>query len=86
VRLISGFSTVESNIFETASRVSAHMKAFETSGSHELLCRIDELARPNPRAIRPSAQSDGGGPPESPRWPGGLVTSRDGFHWTIPAG
>ena len=86
VRLISGFSTVESSIFETASRVSAHMKAFETSGSSELLCRIDELARPHPRSIRPPTQPDDGGPPESPRWPGGLVTSRDGFHWTIPAG
>jgi halogenation protein CepH len=86
VRLISGFSTVESNIFETASRVSAHMKAFEVSESGEFLCRIEELARPNPKAIRVPGQSDDGGPPESPRWPGGLVASRDGFHWMVPAG
>ncbi|MBA2304086.1 MAG: tryptophan 7-halogenase [Acidobacteria bacterium] len=86
VRLISGFSTVESNIFETASRVSAQMKAFEMSESRESLCRIEELARPNPKAIRAPGQSADGGPPESPSRPGGLVTSRDGFHWMIPAG
>ena len=85
VRLISGFSTVESTIFETASRVSAQMKVFEMSGSRESLGRIQEAARPDLRAIRAPGQSDGG-PPESPRWPGGLVTSRDGFHWMIPAG
>jgi len=84
VRLISGFSTVESNIFETATRVSAHMKAFEASGSRETLSRIEELARPNPKAIRSPGQSDADDSSERPRWPGGLVTSRDGFHWTIP--
>jgi halogenation protein CepH len=85
VRLISGFSTVESSIFETASRVSAHMKVFEMSENRESLCRIEELARPNPKAIRAPGQTHDGGTPESPRWPGGLVASRDGFHWTIPA-
>ena len=86
VRLISGFSTVESTIFETASRVSAQMKAFETSGSRDALGRIEELGRPNPRAIRVAGQTSESGPPETPRWPGGLVTSRDGFHWTTPTG
>jgi halogenation protein CepH len=86
VRLVSGFSTVESNIFETASRVSAHMKAFERSGSREALWRIAELTRSDPQAIRAPGQSDEDGPPERPRWPGGLVTSRDGVHWMIPAG
>ena len=85
VRLISGFSTVESNVFETASRVSAHMKAFETSESRESFRRIKELEQPNPRVLRVPGQSDDDGPRESPRWPGGLVASRDGFHWTIPA-
>lgn len=87
VRLISGFSTVESNIFDTARRVSAHMKAFEASGSAEALCRIEDLARPNPKAVRPPGQPSIGGPadsPERPRWPGGLVPSDDGFHWMIP--
>jgi halogenation protein CepH len=84
VRLISGFSTAEANIFETAGRVSAHMKAFEQSESREALSRIEELARPNPRAIRVPGQSDDAGAPERPRWPDGLVTSPDGFHWTIP--
>ena len=83
VRLISGFSTVETNIFETASRVSAHMKAFEQSESREALCRIEELARPNPKALRPPGQA-GDAAPESPRWPGGLITSADGFHWVAP--
>jgi len=86
VRLISGFSTVESTIFETASRVSAQMKAFERSGSRDALGRIEELGRPNPRAIRVTGQTNESGPPETPRWPGGLVTSRDGFHWTTPTG
>ena len=84
VRLISGFSTAESNIFETASRVSAHMKAFERSESREALSRIEQLARPNPKAIRMPGQSPDGVGPERPRWPGGLVTSADGFHWTLP--
>jgi halogenation protein CepH len=86
VRLISGFSTVESNIFETASRVSAFMKVFEASGSREALCRIEELARPNAKAIRTPGPAGNGGPPEAPRWPGGLVASADGFHWTVPTG
>jgi FAD-dependent halogenase len=86
VRLISGFSTAESTIFETASRVSAHMKAFEASASRESMCRIQELARPDLRAMPAPGQSADGGLLEKPRWPGGLVTSRDGFHWMIPAG
>lgn len=85
VRLISGFSTAESTIFETASRVSAHMKEFEQSGSREALCRIEELGRPHPRALR-SPNGAGQSPPtETPRWPGGLITSSDGFYWTMPA-
>ena len=83
VRLISGFSTAESTIFETAARVSAHMKEFERSGSREALCRIEELGRPNPRALQTAGGSET--PPERPRWPGGLVTSRDGFYWTDPS-
>ena len=85
VRLISGFSTAESNIFETAARTSAAMKAFEQSESREMLCRIEAMGRPNARAAVASARSVGDGPVEAPRWPGGLVTSRDGFHWVIPA-
>jgi FAD-dependent halogenase len=85
VRLISGFSTAESTIFDTASRVSAHMKEFERSGSREALCRIEELGRPNPRALRSPEGAAADTPPEQPRWPGGLITSRDGFHWTLPA-
>ena len=84
VRLISGCSTAESTIFETARRVSAQMKAFETSKSREALCRIQDVARPDLNASGAAGQSDGS-PPERPRWPGGLVTSRDGFHWDIPA-
>lgn len=84
VRLISGFSTAESSIFETASRVSAHMQEFERSGSREALCRIEELGRPNPRALQTPSASGVETPPERPRWPGGLVTSRDGFYWTVP--
>lgn len=83
VRLISGCSTAESNIFDTARRVSAYMKTFESSGSADALCRIEELGRPNPKAIRAGSPA---GPPERPRWPDGLVTSADGFHWTVPAG
>jgi FAD-dependent halogenase len=86
VRLISGCSTAESSIFETARRVSGYMKAFERSESPEALCRIEELGRPNPKAIRAGVSPDDGTPPERPRWPGGLVTSRDGFHWTAPEG
>ena len=84
VRLISGFSTAESTIFETAARVSAHMKEFERSGSREALCRIEELGRPNPRALR-SPDVAAGVQAEAPRWPGGLITSPDGFYWTTPA-
>jgi halogenation protein CepH len=84
VRLISGFSTAEASIFDTASRVSAEMKEFERSGNREALGRIDELARPNPRAIRSPGPPRGDTPPETPRWPGGLITSLDGFHWTVP--
>jgi halogenation protein CepH len=86
VRLISGFSTVSANIFETASRVSAHMKAFEISQSRESVRQIEELGRPNPRAIRMPGRLGDDGSPERPLWTGGLVTSRDGFRWTIPAG
>lgn len=84
VRLISGFSTAESTIFETASRVSAHMKEFERSGSRQALSRIEELGRPNPRALRAPGAATPDTPSETPRWPGGLITSRDGFHWTMP--
>ncbi|HET7695942.1 MAG TPA: tryptophan 7-halogenase [Vicinamibacterales bacterium] len=84
VRLISGFSTAESTIFETASRVSAHMKEFERSGSREALCRIEELGRPNPRALRTPGSAAAAPAPETPRWPGGLITSPDGFYWTLP--
>ena len=84
VRLISGFSTAESTIFETASRVSAHMKEFERSGSRQALCRIEELGRPNPRALRAPGAANGNPAAEQPRWPGGLITSADGFHWTVP--
>ena len=86
VRLISGFSTAESNIFETAARVSAHMKAFEASGQRELLCRIEELARPNPKAVRAPGPAGPAAAGERPRWPDGLVPSEDGFHWAVPAG
>src|SRR5262245_29928261 len=86
VGLISGFSTVNANIFETASRVSAHMKAFEISQSRESVRQIEELGRPNPRAIRMPGRLGDDGSSERPLWPGGLVTSRDGFHWTIAAG
>jgi halogenation protein CepH len=84
VRLISGFSTAESTIFETAGRVSAHMKAFETSGSREALSRIEELGRPNPRALRAPGCATDPAATETPRWPGGLITSPDGFYWTLP--
>jgi halogenation protein CepH len=83
VRLISGCSTAESNIFETARRVSAYMRTFEATGSSDALCRIEELGRPNAKAIKAGSVTDG--PPERPRWPGGLVTSADGFHWALPA-
>ncbi len=86
VRLISGVSTVESHIFETASRVSAQMKAFELSGSRESLCRIGDLSRADAGTLRSPGQPNDGDPPERPRWPGGLVTSRDGCHWAVPAG
>jgi halogenation protein CepH len=83
VRLISGCSTAESTIFDTAARVSAHMKEFERSGSRDALGRIEALGRPNPRALRtPGTAAQAA--PETPRWPGGLITSSDGFYWTIP--
>lgn len=85
VRLISGLSTAESTIFDTASRVSSYMKDFERSGSREALCRIEELGRPNPRALRSPGHAQDAAPAEAPRWPGGLITSPDGFHWTVPA-
>ena len=84
VRLISGFSTAESTIFETASRVSAQMKEFERSGSQEALSRIEALGRPNPRALRAPGGPASDAPSETPRWPGGLITSRDGFYWNVP--
>jgi halogenation protein CepH len=84
VRLISGFSTAESTIFETAARVSAHMKAFEASGSREALSRIEELGRPNPRAVRAPGCADDAAAPEKPRWPGGLITRPDGFSGPLP--
>jgi len=84
VRLISGFSTAESTIFDTASRISAHLKEFEASGSAEALGRIQALASAAPRGIRAPARSEHDRPVEHPRWPGGLVTSRDGFSWAIP--
>jgi FAD-dependent halogenase len=84
VRLISGCSTVEASIFETASRISGQMKAFEATGSREAFRQVQELSRPMPRDFE-GRPTPGAPAFETPRWPGGLVTSPDGFHWTVPA-
>lgn len=83
VRLISGFSTVESTIFDNASRISAHLSAFEKSEGLGSLRQIQELTRPSIGGLGLAGQAEGSAP-ERPRWPGGLVASRTGLRWTIP--
>ena len=72
------------NTVETASNASARLKAFEQSGSAEALARVQELGRPNRRSDDAAARTGTRDPRETPRWPGGLVTSRDGYYWTVP--
>jgi halogenation protein CepH len=85
VRLISGISTVESNIFELGSRVSAHLKAFESGADQEGVAKANRLVQSHPTDLRIPGVSDDHREPERPRDEGGLIPSADGLHWTMPS-
>jgi halogenation protein CepH len=84
VRLVSGLSTVEPDIFETGREISRRLRSFEQAPDGRLLQSINQMVRPNDRALgaRIGASSDPSA--ERPRFGGGLIPTTDGCHWTIP--
>jgi halogenation protein CepH len=71
VRLVSGLSTVEPDIFATGREVSRRLKAFEEAPEVQTLHSINRLVGSDAREQRP-------------RLEGGLIPSADGCHWTLP--
>jgi halogenation protein CepH len=85
VRLVSGLSTVESDIFAMSREVSRRLKSFEQASDVDVLRSINQLVRPNAQEFRSHASPDPNRPAERPRFSGGLIPTLDGLHWTTPS-
>jgi FAD-dependent halogenase len=84
VRLVSGMSTTDANIFEVGHRISGHLKSFERDGDMRVLKDIHQLSPSHSHEIQAQALLGERRPPDKPHVKGGLVASRDGFRWAIP--
>lgn len=75
VRLVSGLSTTDADIFDTGREISRRLRTFEQQPDGQLLQSINQMVVSNARESSATR----------PRFEGGLVATPDGCHWTLPA-
>jgi halogenation protein CepH len=88
IRLVAGGSTLDETFFANMKEISEKLKAYGEENSDENLIELKSNERLSDHFstmshIRQVAVKKDKRPLEAPRYEGGLVSSRDGFHWAL---
>ncbi len=84
VRLVSGVSTVDMEVFTTGQRISDHLRSFDDGHDEQGILKANKLVDLDMRGLQDQVLYGDARPAEKPRHEGGLVPTADGFLWATP--